>query len=113
MTNNNGEEMSYLDYMKNHNDEYVERYTNNNEKPPHCDELAKIYEEYIKDKYEKIFYVNGYLDNASLIVGIQLCIACYVKSADNKLDTETEEQYTLKQNHVSELIKEMTDCYVD
>lgn len=110
--NNEYEEMSYLDYMTNHTDEYIERYTDKNEEPPHCIELARIYEKY-EDDIIKTFLVDKYFDNPYFRKGIMLCITCFVKSADKKLDTETKESHISRQNKVNELVKAMVDCFED
>lgn len=112
VTNNEGEVMSYLYYMINHTDEFIERYTNKNKEPPHCNELASIYEKY-EDDIIKTLLVDDYFNNPYFRKGIMLCITCFVKSADKKLDTETKESNISRQIKVNELIKTMIDCYED
>jgi hypothetical protein len=111
--NNEDEEMSYLDYMTNHTDEFIERYTNKNEEPPpHCIELTKMYEKY-EDDIIKMFAIDEYFQNPYFIKGITLCITCFIKSADKKIDTETKESHISRQNKVKEIATAMVDCYED
>lgn len=110
--NNQGNKMSYLDYITNHSDEYIKRYTNNNAEPPHCNALADIYEKY-ENEMIKILYMDKYYDNPYLQKGVMLCITCFIKSVDKKLDTEKKECYLSRQTKVDELVKDIVDNYED
>lgn len=76
-----GQDISYLDYMEKHQDDYIEKYTNKNLDPPHCTEIYNFYKEK-QNLVNKIMKENGidnFLNNTRFRLGVFLTIACIVR----------------------------------
>jgi len=80
VTNNAGTEMSYLDYIIDYRNEYIENYTNRDVDPPHCNQLFQIYNELGEENIVKMLNIDGYFNNLKLQHGIILLIVAYIRS---------------------------------
>lgn len=81
--NNSGSELSYLDYIINFKEEYVENYLNKNENAPHTDRVYEIFSEIEEENFVKIIDIDQYYDNKKIISGIMLCFAIYTRKLYN------------------------------
>lgn len=75
------QDISYLDYMEKHQDDYIEKYTNKNLDPPHCTEIYNFYKGN-QNSVNEIMKENGidnFLNNTRFRLGVFLTIACIVR----------------------------------
>lgn len=73
--------ISYLDYMEKHQDDYIEKYVNKNLDPPHCTEIYNFYKEK-ENSINEIMKENGidnFLNNTRFRLGLFLTIACIIR----------------------------------
>lgn len=83
------QDISYPDYMENHQDDYIEKYTNKNVDPPHCTEIYNFYKEK-ENSINEIMKENGidnFLNNTRFRLGLFLTIACIIrKDVQSEID---------------------------
>ena len=79
-----GECVSYLDYIVRHREEFIKNYTNKNKEPPHCDKVLDIYEHYTGETIQKFINMDTFFDNEKIIRGIMLCITVFILSGDKE-----------------------------
>ena len=71
--------LSYLDYITEHREHYIENYTNKYLDPPHCQELAEMLTSKGESKMVEILSLDSYFDNKKLRCGVMLIIAAFVR----------------------------------
>jgi hypothetical protein len=76
----NNKNISYLDYMTNHHEDYIRNYTNKNLDPPHCEQ---IYEYYKKTSLDRYLDIDDFYDNEKFRKGLYLTLACIVRIGKN------------------------------
>jgi hypothetical protein len=110
--NNNGIIMSYLDYINDFRDEYIENYTNKDLDPPHTDKVYEIYNSLNEEQIIKIIEIDKFLDNKKIIRGIMLCIAISIRILDRDIDYDNEEfeDYKNREGLSSIYIDSIMDC---
>lgn len=108
---NNGEIVSYLDYITNFRNEYIENYTNTNSNPPHTDAIYIIINELGEDNISKIIEIDGFYNNKKVIRGIMLCIAILIRKLDSpKMYYETQENFKEREEKSQNYIQAIMDC---
>ena len=75
----NGGNMSYLDYITEHQDHYISNYTNLNKDPPHCEKLASYLTTLGDEKITSALQLDTYFNNLKFRRGIMLIIAAFVR----------------------------------
>ena len=75
----NSKEISYLDYITYHKDDYIINYTNNDIDPPYCKEIVEINNEYGTDKLERFIEMDSFFNNKKLIQAIVIYIVSYIR----------------------------------
>jgi hypothetical protein len=106
-----GNIVSYLDYISNFREEYIENYTNKNLDPPHTNEVYKIFTNLGDQNVKKLIELDVYYNNPKIIKGIMLCIAISIRKLDApKEDDETEEEFKERKNKSQSYIKAIMDC---
>lgn len=106
-----GNIVSYLDYVSNFREEYIENYTNKNLDPPHTNEVYKIFNNLGDQNIKKLIELDIYYNNTKIIKGIMLCIAISIRKLDApKEDDETEEEFKERENKSQSYIKAIMDC---
>lgn len=91
--NNSNNLISYLDYIIDYREEYIENYTNKNVDPPYTEKVYEMFTSKYKENVSKIFEIDKFLNNKKIIRGIMLCIAISIRMLDRpiKCDEEYEE----------------------
>ena len=80
-------QVSYPDYIIDHYDEFLEKYTNKNVDPPHCQELMNIFIKYGGEKISDILELDGFFNNMKLRRGVMLIIVAYIRlGEEDKID---------------------------
>ena len=103
--NDNGEILSYLDYIIDFRNEYIENYTNKHLDPPHINEVCDIFTKLGNDNLKKIIDIDKYFDNKKIIRGLMLCIAISICKLDKDIDDDEDfESYEQR--------KEQAECYL-
>lgn len=99
-----GKDIPYLDYMENHQDDYIENYTNKNLDPPHCTEIYNFYKnkKNFFDEIMKEHGIDNFFNNTRFRFGVYLTIACIVRK---DVDKEVEQIIKL----ISKRYKEIDD----
>lgn len=83
----NGEFVSYLDYIVTHREEFIKNYTNMNREPPQCEKVMAIYQNYTPETIQNFIKLDTFFDNEKLIRGIMLCITVFIRIGDkNKIN---------------------------
>ena len=87
----NSKEISYLDYITYHKEDYIINYTNNDIDPPHCKEIIEITDSFGDDKLEKFIEMDSFFNNKKIIQAIVIYIVSYIRtgeesSVDNIMD---------------------------
>lgn len=88
-----GKELSWLDWYNQENDDYIGSILKRNAKPPHCDELAKIYCEYTPEKLEIMLILDQYFHNELLYSGICGVSVAMVYTGDRADASEIQKKY--------------------
>ena len=78
----NSEEISYLDYITNHKEDFINRYTNKNVDPPYCKEIVEITDSFGNDKLEKFIEMDSFFNNKKLIQAIVIYIVSFIRTED-------------------------------
>jgi len=78
----NGEIVSYLDYIVTYREEFIKNYTNMNREPPQSEKVMAIYQNYTPETIQSFIKVDTFFDNEKLIRGIMLCIAVFMRIGD-------------------------------
>jgi len=74
----NGDNISYLEYITTHQQEFIQTYTNMRRKPPHCKKVMEIYQCYGSAKLQEFIQLDSFFNNQKLIRGIMLCIVVFI-----------------------------------
>lgn len=83
----NDNNMSYLDYITEHQEHYILNYTNMNRDPPHCWKLASYFTTIGEEKIASFLKLDSYFNNLKFRRGIMLIIAAYVRCGpDDKVE---------------------------
>ena len=80
----NSEEISYLDYITNHKEDFINRYTNKNVDPPYCKEIVEITDSFGNDKLEKFIEMDSFFNNKKLIQAIVIYIVSFIRTEDER-----------------------------
>lgn len=75
-------DISYLDYMINNREDFITKYTDKNKDPPHCELLFEIYKQIGEDSLSKMLEIDGYFNNLRLRKGIILLILAFIRKGD-------------------------------
>jgi hypothetical protein len=90
--NENGDEMSYLDFMINHHDELGKNYFHINVDPPYCDKILEMYRQYRDSELLiKFINMNTFFNNLKLTRAIELCILVFIRKGGDEDNDEIEE----------------------
>ena len=109
--NNLDEELSYLDYIIDFRDEYIENYTNKNADPPHLEYISNMFSKLSEENICKIIEIDKYYDNNKIIRGIMLCIAILIRKLDKpKRENETTEEFEKRETYSSKYIEAIMDA---
>lgn len=76
----NSEEISYLDYITNHKEDFITNYTNKNIDPPYCKEIVEITDSFGDNKLEKFIEMDSFFNNKKLIQAIVIYIVSYIRT---------------------------------
>ena len=79
VTTENGDEVSYLDYIIDYREEYIQKYTALNKDPPLCKEIVDLFNQYGNDLMEEFITMDAFFNNKRLIHGIMFCIVAFVR----------------------------------
>lgn len=88
-----GNNMSWLEWYNQENEDYVEDILKKNASPPHCDELAKIYCEYTSEKLEMMLILDQYFHNELMYSGICGLSVAMVYVGDREDASEIQKKY--------------------
>ena len=78
----NSEEISYLDYITNHKQHFIENYTNKNIDPPHSKEIVDITDSFGDHNLEKFIEMDSFFNNKKLIQAIVIYIVSFIRTED-------------------------------
>ena len=87
----NSKEISYLDYITNHKQDFIINYTNKNIDPPYCKEIIQITDLFGYHNLEKFIEMDSFFNNKKLIQAIVIYIVSYIRTGkesnvDNIMD---------------------------
>ena len=84
ITTEDGNEISYLDYIIDYREEYIQKYTALNKDPPLCKEIVDLFNKYENELIEEFITMDSYFNNKKLIHGIMFCIVAFVRVGDEE-----------------------------
>lgn len=108
--NNNNDIISYLDYIINYREEFIENYTNKDQDPPHLNKLIDIFNKNAEENILKIIEIDKFYDNEKVRKGIMLCITAFVRSVHIYNQIESYNEFVKRKEQVHELVKVIMDC---
>ena len=106
---NDNIEISYLDYIIDYVDEFIENYTNKDIDPPHLNRLISIFNKIGEDNIIKFLEIDKFYDNKKIRRGIMLCIAAFVRSVNEYDNIEPYTEFKEREEQVHELVKGIMD----
>ena len=77
-------EISYLDYIIDYREEFINYFTKTNRDPPHCERLFEIYNEVGEENLTKMLQIDGFFNNLKLRQGIMLLIAAFIRKGSEE-----------------------------